>query len=207
MTKKEIKKLNFWVYNSKAKELIEKFDKIPTRVFDIDNALKLYWKDKNVSILEIWCFTWREYDYIRNFSKNYIWIDISKEAIKHAKNKFPDGEFLVWDIEEYKFDRKFDIIFAFASLIHSDKETTIKLFKKFYEILNNNWIIYISMKISDKYSEITKTDEFWTRVYYHYSLEEYKELAWNKFDVIYEDKQNFNNQEWFTICFKKTLKK
>ncbi len=207
MTKKEVKKLNFEVYNSKTKELIEKFDKIWPRIFDIDNAIKLFWKSIDINILEIWCFSWREYSYIRNFSKNYVWIDISKEAIEYAKWKFQDWEFIVWDIEEYNFDKKLDIIFAFASLIHSDKETTIKLFDKFYEILNNNWIVYISMKSSEKYSEITKTDEFWTRIYYHYSLEDYRKFSWKKFEIIYEDKQNFNNQDWFTICFKKTLKK
>lgn len=208
MTKKEVKKVNFDVYNSKTKELIKKFDTLWARIFDIDNAFLLRWWEKDkLKILEIWCFSWREFEYIKNYSKKYTWIDISKDAIDYAKNKFQDWEFIIWDIEEYEFDKKFDIIFAFASLIHSDIETTKKLFEKFYKILNENWIIYISMKSSENYSEITKTDEFWTRIYYHYSLEEYKKLPWGKFEVIYQDEQNFNNQNWFTIGFRKILKK
>jgi len=105
MTLKEVKKINFEVYNSKTKELIEKFDKIWPRIFDIDNAIKLFWKNKDISILEIWCFSWREYSYIRNFTKNYTGIDISKDAIRYAKNQFSDWEFIIWDIEDYNFEK------------------------------------------------------------------------------------------------------
>ncbi len=203
MTLKEVKKINFEVYNSKTKELIEKFDKIWPRIFDIDNAIKLFWKNKNISILEIWCFSWREYSYIRNFTKNYTGIDISKDAIRYAKNQFSDWEFIIWDIEDYNFEKKYDIIFAFASLIHSDRETTQRLFEKFHSILTPKWIIYVSLKASEKYSEIEKIDEFWTRIYYHYNINEYKKNSENKFKIIYEDTQNFNHQEWFTLCFQK----
>lgn len=203
MALKEVKKINFEVYNSKTKELIEKFDKIWPRIFDIDNAIKLFWKNKNISILEIWCFSWREYSYIRNFTKNYTGIDISKDAIRYAKNQFSDWEFIIWDIEDYNFEKKYDIIFAFASLIHSDRETTQRLFEKFHSILTPKWIIYVSLKASEKYSEIEKIDEFWTRIYYHYNINEYKKNSENKFKIIYEDTQNFNHQEWFTLCFQK----
>lgn len=203
MTLKEVKKINFEVYNSKTKELIEKFDKIWPRIFDIDNAIKLFWKNKDISILEIWCFSWREYSYIRNFTKNYTGIDISKDAIRYAKNQFSDWEFIIWDIEDYNFEKKYDIIFAFASLIHSDRETTQRLFEKFHSILAPKWIIYVSLKASEKYSEIEKIDEFWTRIYYHYNMNEYKKNSENKFKIIYEDTQNFNHQEWFTLCFQK----
>ncbi len=203
MTLKEVKKINFEVYNSKTKELIEKFDKIWPRIFDIDNAIKLFWKNKDISILEIWCFSWREYSYIRNFTKNYTGIDISKDAIRYAKNQFSDWEFIIWDIEDYNFEKKYDIIFAFASLIHSDRETTQRLFEKFHSILTPKWIIYVSLKASEKYSEIEKIDEFWTRIYYHYNINEYKKNSENKFKIIYEDTQNFNHQEWFTLCFQK----
>lgn len=203
MTLKEVKKINFEVYNSKTKELIEKFDKIWPRTFDVDNAFNLYWKNKDINILEIGCFSWREYVYIRNFTKNYTGIDISKEAIEHAKNTFPDWKFIVWDIEEFEFEKKYDIIFAFASLIHSDRETTQRLFEKFHSILTPKWIIYVSLKASEKYSEIEKIDEFWTRIYYHYNMNQYKKNSENKFKIIYEDTQNFNHQEWFTLCFQK----
>ncbi len=203
MTSKEVKTLNFEVYNSKTKELIKKFDALWARVFDIDTAFKLYGKSKDIHTLEIGCFSGREYSYIRQFTKNYTGIDISQDAISYAKKSFPDGEFIVWDIEEYKFEKKFDIIFAFASLIHSDKETTQKLFEKFYNILSTKWIVYVSLKASEKYTEIEKTDEFWTRIYYHYHINEYKAFAWKNFEIIYEDSQFFNHQEWFTLCFKK----
>lgn len=203
MTKKEVKNLNFQVYNSKTKELIKKFDTIGPRSFDIDNAFNLYWKNKDINILEIGCFSWREYAYIRNFTKNYTGIDISKEVIEHAKNTFPDWEFIVWDIEEFEFEKKYDIIFAFASLIHSDKETTTKLFEKFHNILSNEGLLYVSLKASDFYQEIEKTDEFWTRIYYHYHINEYSDFTGTSFKVVYEDTQFLNNQNRFTLCFKK----
>jgi hypothetical protein len=42
MNDTNIKKINFDVYNSKAKELIEKFNNIRVRKSDIDNAFKLH---------------------------------------------------------------------------------------------------------------------------------------------------------------------
>lgn len=203
MTSKDIKNINFQVYNNETTKLIKKFEWIWARKFDIDNAFSLHWNEGNLKILELGCFNWREYPYIIEKTSNYLWIDISKKAIEYAKNKYNNDNFVVWDFEEYDFECKFNIVLAFASLLHSDIKTTKIIFEKVYDLLEEWWIFYISMKSSSKYTEVTKEDEFWKRIYYYYSLEEYKNILKDKFKVIYEDEQYFNGQDWFTIAFKK----
>ena len=202
MTKKLVKDINFFVYNNQTKNLIKKFENIWARKFDIDNAFDLFWST-NSSVLELWCFNWREYSYISEKTNNYFWIDISKEAIEYANNKYNSNCFIVWDFENYIFDKSFDIVFAFASLIHSDFETTKNIFNKVYNLLNDWWIFYVSMKSNEKYAEVLKEGEFWKRIYYHYSMDEYIDFWKWLFDVVYKDEQIFNNQSWFTLAFKK----
>jgi len=203
MTSKSIKNINFNVYNKEANKLIEKFEWIWARNFDIDNAFKLHWNKNNLKILELGCFNWREYLYVSEKTKKYLWIDISKDAIENAKKKYNEDCFVVWDFEEYIFEWKFNIVLAFASLLHSDIDTTRSIFDKVYNLLEEWWIFYISMKSSNNYTKVTKEDEFWKRIYYYYSLDEYKEIWWKQFKIIYENEQYFNNQYWFTLAFKK----
>lgn len=203
MISKIIKDINFQFYNQETKKLIKKFEVIWARKFDIDNALKLHWDQENLKILELGCFNWREYSYIAEKNINYLWIDIAKDAVEYAREIYDNDCFIVWDFEKYNFDWTFDIVLAFASLLHSDIETTKVIFKKVYNLLNNRWIFYISMKSSNKYKEVIKRDEFWKRIYYYYSLEEYKKIWWEKFKVIYENEKIFNNEDWFTLAFKK----
>jgi len=203
MTSKSIKNVNFNVYNEKTNKLIEKFEWIWARTFDIDNVMSLYWNQANPKVLELGCFNWREYLYLSEKTNNYLWIDISKDAIEDAKNKYNENSFIVWDFEEYIFEWKFNIVLAFASLLHSDMVTTRLIFDKVYDLLEKWWIFYVSLKSSENYTQVTKKDEFWKRIYYYYSLDEYKKIWWEKFKVIYEDEQNFNNQKWFTLAFKK----
>lgn len=203
MTKKEIKDKNFKAYNDNTKKLIKKFDNMWAREEDIDRAFKLLWNKSNAKVLELWCLNWREYWYIKKYTEDYKWIDISNEAINYANDKYRNDKFICSDLEEYNYENNYDIIFSFASLIHSDMETTIELFEKFYKSLNNWWIVYVSLKSSEKYEQIIKNDNFWERIFYHYSIEEYKKI-WNKlFDIVYEDTQNENNQTRFTLAFKK----
>lgn len=205
MTSEDIKSINFQVYNNETTKLIKKFDWIWIRKKDIDNAFSLFLNNEEAKVLELGCFNWREYSYISEKTNNYLWIDISKNAINYANEKYNNNCFIVWDFEEYKFEWTFDIIFAFASLIHSDIDTMKNIFKKLYNILNKWWIFYVSMKSSSKYKKVVKNDEFWNRIYYYYSLNEFKEIGWKYFTIMYEDEQEFNNQKWITLGFRKEI--
>ncbi len=80
-------------------------------------------------------------------------------------------------MESFIFPKNYDIVLAFASLIHSDYEATEKLFAKIHKNLNEGGIFYVSMKKSHTYTEVEKDNGFGIRKYYHYSVDDYKNIA------------------------------
>ena len=81
------------------------------------NEILRYYKfliPKNNSILELGCATG---DLIGNLSPSYgVGVDISKEMLKIAKQKYPDIEFICEDIEEFSINYKFDYIIISGTL-------------------------------------------------------------------------------------------
>jgi len=118
------------------------------------NQIRNYWK-KTISILEFWCGAWRLLDKLSDLKWikiNYIWIDISKELLKIAKNntkilssknQLNSFTFKHEDITEYiKLNKQesFDFIIGTASFQHIP---TLKerffLIKNFYRLLKYEW--------------------------------------------------------------------
>ena len=188
-------------YNKSATALANKFNELGARVADIGKVFS-YFKEENLNILEIGCGNGRDAQEILKHSHNYIGIDISEELIKIAKSSVPHGQFEVHDVEEYNFPTNLDIILAFASLIHINKENLLSILGKAQKALNDNGLLFLSLKYGD-YHEETKIDEFGTRTYYFYTPEIISELAGDRFKVIYQDTQDLRGQKWFTIILQK----
>jgi hypothetical protein len=108
----------------------------------------------------------------------------------------------VADIDSYSFPDNLDIIFAFASLLHSKKESVQEILQRAYHALNAEGIFYISLKC-DTYQEKTVTDKFGTRTYYFYTPEDIKASITNLYGVVQEDIQEFQDQKWFTLVLQK----
>ena len=188
-------------YNKSAKALATKFNDIGARVDDIKRGFS-YINKKDPKILEIGCGNGREAKEIVKRTSDYSGIDISEKLIEIARRENPDSKFEVADTENYIFPKGIDIIFAFASLLHSDKSKIKKIFDLACEALNKEGIFYLSLKYGN-YQELTKEDEFGTRTYYFYTPELIKELTGDKYKGIYEDIQDFKGQKWFTIILQK----
>lgn len=188
------------VYNTTAESMAKKFSGIGARIEDILEAFSYVQKDVP-KVLEIGCGNARDASEILNHTSDYLWIDISSEMIRLAKESLPEAasKFVVADVEEFEFPQWIDIIFSFASLLHTPKEKLQKILQRILFALNSGWIVFISLKYSDVYEEIIKTDEFWTRTYYYYSPQDIldmggKEYGWNKVEY-----QDLRGQKWFTI--------
>lgn len=190
-------------YNATAIKMAHKFRNIGARVKDIDRGFLLIDnKKENIKVLEIGCGDGRDAREILLRTKNYLGIDISYVMIELAKGYNPEGKFEVADIENYNFPKDLDLIFSFASLLHSNKETIRDILKKAHVSLNDNGVFYISLK-HDVYHEASKTDEFGTRTYYFYTPEIIKDLAGNNYKTIWEDVNELRGQQWFTIALRK----
>lgn len=188
-------------YNTTASAMAKKFDNIGARVDDIEKGFSFLQKN-NPKVLEIGCGNGRDAKEILKHTNNYLGVDISKEMIKLAREYVPKGHFEVADIENYKFSNNIDLIFSFASLLHSSKEDIKNILNRAYLSLEDSGIFYISLKYA-KYHKEDKTDEFGTRTYYFYTPEDIKKLSGDQYKVLYEGIQNLRGQKWFTIILQK----
>lgn len=188
-------------YNKSAKELANKFDNQGARITDIEDIFRVI-KKNNPNTLEIGCGNGRDAKEILKYTNKYLGIDISRELIKLAKEKVPQGNFNVIDVENFEFPKNLDVVIAFASLLHNDEENVKIIFNKVFESLNDNGVFFVSLKYGDKYKEITKNDEFGIRTFYLYSSDKIKELS-NKFKIIKEDIRDLRGQKWIDVLLQK----
>ena len=181
--------------------MTEKFNDIGVRTEDVKRGFSFIKKD-NPKVVEIGCGNGREAKEILKHTNDYLGIDISEELIKIARKENPDGKFKVVDLEDFNFSKNIDIIFSFASLLHSDKDNVKIILDRAYKSLNNQGIFYISLKYDD-YQERIIEDEFGIRTYYFYTPELIKELAGLKYKTVHIDIQDLKGQKWFNIILKK----
>ena len=197
----DLKKQTIETYNKSTSALAKKFANFGPRIEDINRGFS-YISKNNPSVLEVGCGYGREAKEILKLTNRYLGIDISEEMVKMAKREVPNGNFVVADIDDYIFPKDIDIIFSFASLLHSDKEHLKLILERAYEALNEGGIFYISLKY-DKYHSEIQNDEFGARIYYYYAPEDIKELG-PKYTTVWENKhEHGGGQNWFTIILKK----
>ncbi len=188
-------------YNANASKMARKFRGLGARIEDIEKGFSFV-KRENSNVFEIGCGDGRDTKEIQKRTKNYLGVDISGSMIAIAREYVPKGKFEVADIENYIFPNNLDLIFSFTSLLHSNKKNIGSILEMAHQALNKNGIFYISLKY-DNYHEASKTDEFGTRTYYFYTLEDIKKLAGKRYKVISENIQELRGQKWFTIVLKK----
>lgn len=188
-------------YNESAKSLAEKFDSSGARLSDINETFALIKKD-NPKVLEIGCGNGRDAQEILKYTDDYLGVDVSEKLLELAKQKVPNGQFIVADIEEYKLPTELDVVFAFASLIHVPKESLQKIFKSVSSSLNQGGVFRFSMKYAKEYMESTKTDEFGIRTYYLYSVNDINEIA-RGFTILKSEVGGFKGQMWLEVLLQK----
>lgn len=188
-------------YNKTALRMAEKFRNIGARTDDVEKAFRFAGKTNPV-VLEIGCGDGRDAKEILKRTDKYLGIDISKSMIDIARQYVPGATFAVADVESYAFPDGLDLIFSFASLLHSDRESVKGVLERAHTALNTGGIFYISLKC-DQYREETKSDEFGTRTYYFYTPELIGELAGKRYEIVHRDFQELKGQKWFTLALRK----
>jgi Trans-aconitate methyltransferase len=188
-------------YNAAALPYREKYDRIPPRADAVDATLA-YCEVKNPNVLEIGCAYGREAAYILTKTDRYTGIDISDEYIKMAQTELPHGTFVRADVLEYDFPTELDVIFAFASLLHLDREQLRVVFEKAHTALNENGVLFLSLKRKDEYGLEVETDEYGTRTFYFYNARLIQEIAAGLFVSLESDEQD-REVAWFTIILRK----
>jgi SAM-dependent methyltransferase len=189
-------------YNKSARALTEKFNSQPARKQDI-NLVFSNLKKENPFVIEIGCGNGRDAEEICKHTNKYLGMDISEKLIEIAKERLPDQHFIVEDVETFEFPSNIDAVLAFASLIHVPKETLAIILKRIHTSLNEGGLLFISLKETPFYQEVTKEDDYGTRTYWHYSESDIREIA-SQFNFESIMHSNIRGQAWMEILLRKS---
>ncbi len=198
---KEITRLT---YESWAEQLAEHYDSmgiVGTRPADVERGFSLI-PYPNSTVVEVGCGNGRDATAILQHTADYIGFDYSEEMIELARSANPEARFEVDDIATFHFPERTDLIFSFASLLHSDAAEVEDLFRRAHEALSSGGIFYVSSK-QGHYEHRIKEDQFGTRIFYYYMPGEIKTIAEPFFETVYEDTQRINTTDWFTLALRK----
>lgn len=190
-------------YNKSAEELAAYFQGIGARKQDINKAFELMGSKENPLVIEIGCGDGRDAAEITKRTNNYVGFDISEGMIKVAKRNLPKAQFEVSDAMDFIFPHDTDLVFAFASILHLDKEELSILFQRIEKVLKPGGIIYISTKYMPEYTSSIKKDTHGERLFYFYNSDLIKEIAGKNFSSAAEDRQLIGSTNWLTIALRK----
>lgn len=196
-----VKKKTIDTYNKSADALAKKFDSQGARIDDIKYVFSMCGKS-NPSVVEIGCGNGRDAAEICKHTDTYLGMDISEKLLEIAKKNLPGTNFVLADVETFEFPSNMDIVFAFASLIHVPKESFKEIMTKLFSSVQKNGLVFISLKHSNTYAEITKKDEFGTRTYWHYSQSDMEGLA-SGFTIIHTSIRDIRGQVWMDVLYQK----
>lgn len=194
---------NIETYNDSAEKLAEYFNGIGARTDDIELALKLAHRRNEARVLEIGCGDGRDAEEIVKRVEWYEGVDPSSGLLTIARQRLPDTSFIEADALSYDYPDNLDVIFAFASLLHVNKEDLTTVFDMGYEALLEGGIYYLSLKERPEYTEEVKTDDYGERMFYYYNVDLIKEVAGTGFQAVHESHQTIGNTDWFTLALKK----
>lgn len=190
-------------YDDSAPALADYFKGIGPRVDDIKLALRLAGKPKDARVIEIGCGDGRDAMEITKRVAWYEGFDPSKGLLKIAQSNLPRTSFVLADALSYHYPDNVDVIFAFASLLHINKEDLKLVLNKAAKSLRKDGIFYISLKERDEYTEEVKKDKYGERMFYLYTPTTVKDAAGKLFVAVQEDHKTLGDTRWFTIALKK----
>lgn len=195
-------------YNKSAKELSEYFRGIGSRVDDIDRGLQFAGKrDGDADVLELGCGDGRDAAEIAKKCKTYLGIDYSEGLIALARKMVPKAKFEVMSMTEFDYPKEgYDVVFAFASILHVSRDELAGLLSKIASSLRPEGIFYISSKEANDYKEEWKEDQYGKRLFYFYNQEVIEGLGGQDFEVVYSHRGIHGKTQWFELALKKKSK-
>ncbi len=118
---------------------------------------------ENASILDVGFGSARDMLYFQKHGYRVFGIDVVEGFILHARELGLNVEY--GDLNTYKPKEKVDCIFLSAVLLHLQREKIIPTIERFMNFLNDNGIVFLSMKYSEKEDGFDEKGRYYT--YFH----------------------------------------
>jgi SAM-dependent methyltransferase len=199
----DLRKQTVDTYNKSAAALAEYFKGIGPRIADIDLAFELAGNPSTARVLEIGCGDGRDAKEIVARAEWFKGFDISESLIELARQTVPGSDFEVADARTYEYPKNLDVVFAFASLLHLDKDEVQGVLEKVHEALNPNGIFYLSLKEKPEYMEEVKDDQYGRRLFYFYNADIISAMAENLYEVAAHTRKTIGHTDWFELALRK----
>lgn len=190
-------------YDQSAKELAVFMQGIGSHNDDIQRALKLAGNPVRTRVIEIGCGDGRDAREITKRVDSYIGFDPSAGLLALAPQSLPNCRFVQSDALSFNYPDDIDVIFAFASLLHTSTEELQEILMKIHASLRDGGILYLTLKERDKYERAQQKDRFGERVFYYYNAPLIVEMARGSFTKVYEEHRTIGNTSWFTLALQK----
>lgn len=194
---------NIAVYDRSARELAEYFTGVGSRIYDIEKGLELANNPKAARVVEIGCGDGRDAEEIVRRVGWYEGFDPSKGLLTIAQEKVPSGSFECADALNYTYPDNLDVVYSFASLLHSPIDELGQVMKKVYGALKPGGIFYLSLKERAEYEQAVKKDVYGERLFYYYTPKNISDVGAGLFDTVFEQHQTVGSTDWFTIALRK----
>jgi SAM-dependent methyltransferase len=203
MTRKGLRQETIDTYNKSANELAEYYQSMGPRTQYIDTAFKLAGNPEAARVVELGCGNGRDAEEIVKRARWYLGADVSEELIKLAREHVPDAQFVAMDAVQFHFPENIDIVYAFASLLHLDRNEVRTVLHNAHGALRTGGIFYISLKYAPEYTERVQEDKYGTRLFYFYDADTITGLAGDGYEVALAERAMRGQTEWLEIALRK----
>jgi len=166
--------------------------------FEFEDYLK-----ENATILDLGCGSGRDSIYFNNKGYMVTSLDGSIKMIEYLKNTLKN-EIVFSTFEEYRTDKKFDAIWACASLLHVKKEKIRNIILKYIDLLSIDGIFFMSFKLRDKdFEKNGRVFTCFTEESFKILLNDFINIEIIKFIITNDVRQNRENEKWISVIIKK----
>ncbi len=161
-------------------------------------------------VLDIGCGVGNLTKYIMDKGFNVEGIDLSKEMLNIAKQKYSDIKFYEMNMKEITLRKKYDGIMLAYSLFHLTKKEVIEVLPKYYDLLNSNGKILLILQYGQGERIVNEPLKEGLKIFInYYSQDEIIEiLKHNRFKILYTDLKKsesefeLGNDKLVVICQK-----
>jgi SAM-dependent methyltransferase len=154
-------------------------------------------------VVEIGCGAGKEAAELIKRTKHYEGFDPAGKLLDIARAANPAGSFVQADALSYHYPADTTIVFAFASLLHLNKDDFATACRAIAQALTPGGVLCMTLKEADTYGELLQEDDFGSRLFYLYTPELVKQLIGPEFSVANEWHTTAGPQakRWMSLLF------
>ncbi|MBZ4687982.1 MAG: glycosyltransferase [Clostridiales bacterium] len=127
---------------------------------------------------------------LAGYAKKVYGIDISKEAVVHAKNRYKKEnlEFVESSIENLPFeDNSVDVVVSFETIEHVDENIQRKFLEEVKRVLKDDGLLIISTPDKEIYTDkVNYKNEFHKKEFYEYEFYNFLSRYFDNIDIYYQ---------------------